>query len=78
MAVVKYFGAIAEATKCHEEKITIENQTVSEVVDLLKTKYDFKTFDVRLALNQNMVESTSQERINDNDELALLPPFAGG
>ena len=78
MATIKYFGVIAEATQCSEEQMTIDGLSVSGLLELLNTKYDLKGVDVRVALNQSLVDQNSEKTIGDNDELALLPPFAGG
>ncbi|WP_299098272.1 MoaD/ThiS family protein [uncultured Winogradskyella sp.] len=78
MAVIKYYGAIAEATKCSEEQLTVSDLKISDCLALLNEKYNLKTFDVSVALNQNLVDIDSTIKLSDNDEIALLPPFAGG
>ncbi|GAB4243216.1 MAG: hypothetical protein Tsb0034_21010 [Ekhidna sp.] len=78
MAVtVKYFGAIAEETG-----ITQENLDVKEVedVDALRSyclsKYgNLKELTFQVAVNQSIKSSGP---LSDGDEVALLPPFAGG
>ena len=78
MAVIKYYGAIAEATQCNEEKIIVTDLNVSGCIALINEKYNLNAFEVNVALNQNLVEIDSTIKLNDSDELALLPPFAGG
>ena len=78
MAVIKYYGAIAEATQCNEEKIIVTDLNVSGCIALINEKYNLNAFEVNVALNQNLVEIDSTINLNDSDELALLPPFAGG
>lgn len=78
MAVIKYYGAIAEATQCSEEQIAIKDLMVLDCIALLNEKYNLSAFEVNVALNQNLVEIDSTIKLNDSDELALLPPFAGG
>lgn len=78
MATIRYFGIVAEVTQRNEEYIEIENMNVSEVWNLLYAKYDLSTLNARVALNQRLVDLNSSITINNNDELALLPPFAGG
>ena len=78
MAVIKYYGAIAEATQCSEEQIAIKDLNVSGCIALINEKYNLNAFEVNVALNQNLVEIDSTINLNDSDELALLPPFAGG
>ncbi|MUU79143.1 MoaD/ThiS family protein [Winogradskyella endarachnes] len=78
MAVIKYFGAIAEVTNCNEEQIEVSDLKVSDCLELLNEKYNLNTIDVSVALNQNLVDRESTIKLSDNDEIALLPPFAGG
>lgn len=75
---IKYFGAIAEQTGVTEE--TLDFHTIGSEVSQLKVycieKYgliDDDTFQV--AVNQ---ELNKVGPIQDGDEIALLPPFAGG
>ena len=78
MALIKYFGAIAEAAQCSEEHISVSGLNVSTCLDLLSRKYNLNAFEVNVALNQNLVDVDSTINLNDSDEIALLPPFAGG
>ncbi|WP_299108474.1 MoaD/ThiS family protein [uncultured Winogradskyella sp.] len=78
MAVIKYYGAIAEETKCSEEQMAVSDLKISDCMALLNKKYNLNAFEVSIALNQNLVEIDSTIKLNDSDELALLPPFAGG
>lgn len=73
---VKYFGQIAEVTNKTEETLNVEGTQISDVVKLLNEKYkDLKHKDFQLAQNQELV--TKETKLTGN-ELALLPPFAGG
>lgn len=76
---VKYFGMIAEAVSKQEENVEISGQQISVayLVEVLLKKYpelNLKSF--KIAVNQTITENTAI--INENDEIALLPPFAGG
>lgn len=71
---LKYFGMVAEALKKEAEELELNVNTVSEVEDLYKSKLGDISF--KVAVNQNLVESNYQ--LNENDTVALLPPFAGG
>jgi molybdopterin synthase sulfur carrier subunit len=75
---VKYFGEIAEATNCNEEQISPESNNLSDLMEKLSKKYDLDRFPLIIALNQNIVDPNDHININNNDELAILPPFAGG
>ncbi len=74
---LKYFGMIAEAIGKAEEAINFSENTIGELDGFLKTKYvKLSALNYQFAVNQTMVEQN--EKLNDNDEIALLPPFAGG
>ncbi|AXP82315.1 Molybdopterin synthase sulfur carrier subunit [Mariniflexile rhizosphaerae] len=73
---IKYFGLIAEVTHCEEETILFSESTVSELLDVLHTKYSaLKNKDFQVAQNQELV---SLETKITGKEIALLPPFSGG
>jgi molybdopterin synthase sulfur carrier subunit len=73
---VLFFGALIEATNI--SSIEIDNMyTSDEVLNHLHKKYPLLChYKFSLALNQNFL--TDNAKLNNNDELALLPPFAGG
>lgn len=76
---IKYFGLIADITNKKEELLSFENSPVSvESIRLqLEAKYtELQNTTYSIAINQNI--STAPDLVNDNDEIALLPPFAGG
>ncbi len=73
---IKYFGLLAEVTRCHEETIDFSKTSVLELLDDLFEKYpDLNKTDFQVAQNQQIVNKNST--ISDN-EIALLPPFSGG
>ncbi len=73
---VKYFGQIAEVTQLQEESLEFSGTLISEFLDLLYSKYDvLKIKDFQVAQNQELV---SFETELTGNEIALLPPFAGG
>jgi len=73
---VKYFGLIAEITKCSEETIAFSKHTVSELLDLIFNKYPaLKDKDFKVAQNMQLVNIDTKIT---TPEIALLPPFAGG
>jgi molybdopterin synthase sulfur carrier subunit len=73
---IKYFGLIAEITKCNEEVLEFSNETITELKDMLFSKYpELKTKDFQVAQNKEIV---SNNAIVSGDEIALLPPFSGG
>jgi len=78
MITVKYFGEIAEATNCNEEQVATKTNKLSDVINELSVKHKLERFPMIIALNQNMVNPNEDININNKDELAILPPFAGG
>lgn len=76
LITIKYFGQIAEVAQKEEEQIEIEAHLISELLELLYSKYDrLKSKDFQVAQNQELV--TNKTEIT-GAEIALLPPFAGG
>ena len=78
MITVKYFGEIAEAINCNEEQVSTKSDNLFEVIEQLNEKYNLERFPMIIALNQNLIELSNDITIKNNDELAILPPFAGG
>lgn len=73
---IKYFGLLAEVTKCNEEQIDFLGATVSDLRDVLYNKYaELSLKDFQIAQDQVLV--TNETEITKT-EIALLPPFAGG
>ena len=73
---IKYFGQIAEFTQKEEESIAFSGSLVSELLELLHSKYkNLNTKDFLVAQNQELV---SKNAVLTGGEIALLPPFSGG
>ncbi len=74
---IKYFGMLAEVTAIHEEQIQIDSCSVAQLLEKLKDQYPkLGQNDFKVAVNQQLVDHTYS--INNQVEIALLPPFAGG
>ena len=75
---IKYFGLLAEAVGKGKELLDIEpNCTVQQLQELVGERYpklQQKSF--QIAVNQHLAEGTAL--LSEGDEVALLPPFAGG
>ncbi|KAF2516972.1 MoaD/ThiS family protein [Flavobacterium foetidum] len=79
MIEVKYFGAVAEKTKCEFEKLSFsEEVSLQKLLQDLNEKYAFESLTFRVAVNQKIVSKTSDYTLQTSDIVALLPPFAGG
>ncbi|WP_445732454.1 MoaD/ThiS family protein [Mariniflexile sp.] len=73
---VKYFGQIAEVTQVEEETLEFSGGLISELLELLYSKYNqLKSKDFQVVQNQELV---SVETKLTGKEIALLPPFSGG
>lgn len=73
---IKYFGLLAEVTSCHEEQFQFSGTTVADLLKALCVKYPaLKNKSFKVAQQHNLVP---EETTISNDEIVLLPPFAGG
>lgn len=75
---IKYFGLLAEAMEKEDAVFSIkENCTVQELKNTLLSSYPvLEGKEFKVAVNKNIVDE--KVVILPTDELALLPPFAGG
>ncbi len=74
---LNYFGMITEATNVQQEKLDLEVKTIVELKAVLIEKYSaIEKLNYQFAVNQNIVGNDFQ--LSNGDEIALLPPFAGG
>lgn len=73
---IKYFGLIAEITQCNQEYIDFSEGSLNELLAELYTKYPrLKEKNFQVAQDQELI---TNETLLNGEELALLPPFAGG
>jgi molybdopterin synthase sulfur carrier subunit len=70
------FGVLADIVKT--QRIDIAGvSTTEELIELMEEKYpEIKNYNYQIAVNQKQIEGNCV--ISENDEIALLPPFAGG
>jgi len=78
MIEIKYFGAVAEKTKCEFEKVTFSEVSLQDLLRDLDEKYQFESLSFSVAVNQKIVSKNADYDLQTNDIIALLPPFAGG
>lgn len=75
---ITYFGQLAELTGCKSEEMPVENKTIDGLLQELEIKLpDFNNKVFAVFLNKKKVNDTSQ-KLSENDEVYLMPPFAGG
>ncbi|WP_264554113.1 MoaD/ThiS family protein [Flavobacterium sp. N2038] len=78
MIEIKYFGAVAEKTKCEFEKLSFSEVSLQDLLRDLEEKYQFESLSFSVAVNQKIVSKVAAYDLQTNDIVALLPPFAGG
>lgn len=78
MIEVKYFGAVAEKTKCSFENVISSDMLLQELLQNLEEKYQFESLSFSVAVNQKIVSKATDYSLKTSDVVALLPPFAGG
>jgi molybdopterin synthase sulfur carrier subunit len=78
MIEIKYFGAVAEKTKCEFEKISFSDISLQELLQDLEEKYKFESLSFSVAVNQKIIPKATHYTLQKSDIVALLPPFAGG
>lgn len=72
---VKLFGMIAE--KAGAESIALEAASVKELKRAAEERIDgLAAMSYAIAINRKIVKDDAP--LNGNEEVALLPPFAGG
>lgn len=74
---IKYFGILAETSAKKEEiQDVAEGMTAAELKDRqIKTYQILEAESIHLAVNQNL---HTEVELKEGDEMAFLPPFAGG
>ncbi|AMO19617.1 MoaD/ThiS family protein [Flavobacterium columnare] len=76
---IKYFGQLMDVTHKEEEIIVIDKHEIvcAEIIQILSFKYEkLKEISFKIAINKKIQDS--EYIVNKEDEIALLPPFAGG
>ncbi|MFK6999927.1 MoaD/ThiS family protein [Flavobacterium oreochromis] len=76
---IKYFGQLTDITHKEEEIIFIDKDKITciELIDNLLLKYKgLEEILFKIAINKKL--QNKNYIINQEDEIALLPPFAGG
>lgn len=74
---IKYFGMIAEWVGTSENELEFSGSTVADLKSQLESSFsELKGISYQIAVNHTI--STDDLMLNEHDELAILPPFAGG
>ncbi len=74
---MKYFGMIAESLGKEEETLDLDIKMVSDLSDYFLSEFSrLEEMNFQISVNLNIVPA--QFELSENDEVALLPAFAGG
>lgn len=72
----KYFGMIAEHVGKESETVHLDIESSEELLKEVIAGFQLENIPFRMAINRKI--STASSTINSGDEIAFLPPFAGG
>lgn len=74
---INYFGMIAEAVGSSKADFELHGKNVSDLKNELGTTFpELLGMSYQIAVNQKLVSTETE--ITEQDEIAVLPPFAGG
>ena len=74
---VNYLGMLIDQTGKHEESISLSDNKLSSLDAALKEKYPIlKELRYKIVVNHEVASNDLEMQLTD--EIALLPPFAGG
>jgi len=76
---LKYFGIIAEIMGSESEVLNIEAKsiTLKDLDEIIVNKNNLlKDHQYKFAVNESITDHNVE--VNENDGIALLPPFSGG
>ncbi len=76
--IVKYFGIISEKTGKNEERIELTDNDISNFLKKIFLQYKLEKFSVNISVNHKIINLNQPYKIKNSDEIAILPPFAGG
>ncbi len=76
MILVKFFGPLAEITGMSEMTMDIVSNTEA-LTESLRSKFP-QLSEYKTLLSVNRKITNENLKLNDGDEIAFLPPFAGG
>lgn len=75
---VRYFAALAEQSGLSEETLDVGFADMQALYVFLQEKYDFSLSTKQLRVARNQAFCAWSERPQAADEIAFIPPVAGG
>jgi len=73
---VLFFGVLSDITKTMSINIESKKDT-DELIKYIESEYpEIKKYKYKISVNRNLI--VGNIALNNKDEIALLPPFAGG
>lgn len=75
---VEYYGQVAEIVGSQQQQIELgEASVLSDLIQEIESQFgDLAAIKKQYAVNNSMVDTHTT--LNNNDLVAVLPPFAGG
>jgi len=70
------FGQLQDITGWHEQVYDSIPDSESLMIELENQFPDFRNMEFRIAVNRELIDQKTN--FQDQDEIALLPPFSGG
>lgn len=78
MPKVNYFGILAEQIAKSDENWSLDTVDLHDFVAKIKTHHSLEQFDFQVAVNRKIISDLKGVELQESDEIAFLPAFAGG
>ena len=75
---LRYFALLREQTGMEQERLTTHASTARELYEDLARRHSFTLPANRIGVAINNEFSTLDRRLTDGDNIAFIPPVAGG
>ncbi len=75
---VLYFASLRDAAQCGEETFESVSGTLATLYDTARARHGFSWPRERLRVARNGAFADWGESVCENDEIAFIPPVAGG
>ncbi|MCX8173077.1 MAG: molybdopterin converting factor subunit 1 [Thermoplasmata archaeon] len=76
---IKYFAGLRDITGRESETIDVKEKTrIADILKMVYSKYPDMRKTAEIIVARNRQYADENERVEDGDEIALLPPVSGG